>query len=68
LFNNRAGLKTNNDNVATVVFSHPPIGVIGMSETQAALKFGKDRVVAYKSGFGNMFYGLTPTDSGLHKP
>jgi glutathione reductase (NADPH) len=54
--------------VATVVFSHPPIGVIGMNEAQAALKFDKDRVVAYKSGFGNMFYGLTPAESGLHKP
>ena len=54
--------------MATVVFSHPPIGVIGMNEAQAAIKFDKDRVVAYKSGFGNMFYGLIPAESGLHKP
>lgn len=68
LFNGREGLKTNNENVATIVFSHPPIGVIGMNESQAISKFGGDSVVVYKSGFGNMFYGLTPADAGLHKP
>lgn len=68
LFNGRETLKTNNENVATVVFSHPPIGVIGMSESQAVSQFGREAVVGYKSSFGNMFYGLTPADAGLHKP
>lgn len=30
LYNNRPTLKMNYDNVATVIFSHPPIGTIGM--------------------------------------
>jgi glutathione reductase (NADPH) len=54
--------------VATVIFSHPPIGVIGLNTAEAEAKFGKDSVETYKSEFGNMFYGLTPNDCGEHKP
>jgi glutathione reductase (NADPH) len=32
IFNNRTDLKMNYDSVATVVFSHPPIGVVGLTE------------------------------------
>jgi len=49
LFNNRPTLKMDYNNVATVVFSHPPIGTVGYSAEQAAQKFGKDRVKVYTS-------------------
>lgn len=32
IFNNRSDLKVNYNNIATVIFSHPPIGTVGMSE------------------------------------
>jgi glutathione reductase (NADPH) len=66
LFNARKGLKICNENVATVIFSHPPIGVIGMNEADAVRKFGKDAISVHKSGFTNMFYG--PATPGTHKP
>jgi glutathione reductase (NADPH) len=63
IFNNRTDLKMNYDNVATVVFSHPPIGVVGLTESQAFAKFGKDKIKVYKSKFANMFYSLAKDDS-----
>lgn len=32
------------ENVPTVVFSHPPIGVCGLTEAQAVEKFGADNI------------------------
>ena len=36
-------------NVATVVFSHPPIGSIGYTEEQAIKEFGEENIKVYKS-------------------
>lgn len=62
LFNNRPNLKMDYSNVATVIFSHPPIGTVGMSETDALKMYGADRVRIYTSKFVNMFYSLMPAD------
>lgn len=35
LFNNKPTLKMDYTNVPTVIFSHPPLGVIGLSEEDA---------------------------------
>ena len=51
------GAKVSYDNVATVVFSHPPIGTIGLSEQQALDKYGEDNVKVYRSKFANLYYG-----------
>jgi glutathione reductase (NADPH) len=32
------------DTVPTVVFSHPPIGVVGLTEAQATEKYGRENV------------------------
>lgn len=32
LFNNESDLKMDYDNIPTVVFSHPPIGTVGLTE------------------------------------
>jgi glutathione reductase (NADPH) len=52
-----AGAKVSYDLVPTVVFSHPPIGTIGLTEKQAVAKYGQDNVKVYKSKFTNLFYG-----------
>ena len=44
------------NNVATIVFSHPPIGIVGLSEEDAKKKFGDENIKVYKSKFINMFY------------
>lgn len=46
----------NYNNVASVIFSHPPIGSVGLDEESAKAKFGDDKIKIYKSEFINMFY------------
>lgn len=36
------------DNIPTVVFSHPPIGTVGLTEAEARARHGADSVVVYK--------------------
>ncbi len=50
--------KASFDNVPTVVFSHPPIGTIGMTESQAIGKYGRDNIKIYQSKFANLYYGI----------
>ena len=44
-------------NIPTVIFSHPPIGTVGLSEDQARDRFG-DSVKVYTSRFNPMRYAL----------
>ncbi|MFT5547191.1 glutathione-disulfide reductase, partial [Rheinheimera aquimaris] len=37
--------------IPTVVFSHPPIGTIGLTEHEARQKYGDEAVKVYRSGF-----------------
>jgi glutathione reductase (NADPH) len=46
------------DNIATVVFTHPPIGTCGLSEREAREEFG-DEVAVYKSVFVPMINSFT---------
>jgi glutathione reductase (NADPH) len=55
IFNNKNN-KMLYRNIPTVIFSHPPIGSIGMSENYAVNKFGETNIVIYRSSFVNMFY------------
>jgi len=43
--------------IPTVIFSHPTIGTVGMTEEEARSKFG-DEVKIYTAGFTPMFYAL----------
>lgn len=56
LFNNKPNLKMLYKNIATVIFSHPPIGSIGMTEAEAIKEHGETNIVIHKSQFINMFY------------
>ena len=49
--------KVSYDLVPTVVFSHPTIGTIGMTEEEAIEKYGEDNVKVYRSKFANLYYG-----------
>ena len=44
--------------IPTVVFSHPPIGTVGMTEKEAKEKF-KDDIKVYTSVFNPMIYALS---------
>jgi glutathione reductase (NADPH) len=45
-------------NIPTVVFSHPPIGTVGLSEEEAREKFG-DEIKVYKTSFNPMYHAIT---------
>jgi len=59
LFNNKPDEHLDYENVPTVVFSHPPIGTVGLTEPQACERFGKDRVKVYQSAFTSMYTAVT---------
>ena len=59
LFNNKPEEHLNYDNVATVVFSHPTIGTVGLSEHEAREQHGDDNVKVYTSQFTAMYSALT---------
>ena len=63
LFNGQADAKISYLDVPTVVFSHPTIGTIGMSEPEAIAKFGAENVKVYKSKFSNLYYGIFDMES-----
>lgn len=63
LLGNMTNAKVSYDTVPSVVFSHPPIGTIGLTEDQAVAKYGQDNVKVYKSSFANLFYGIFDVDS-----
>lgn len=44
------------EDVPTVVFSHPPLAVMGLTEKQAIDKYGEDNVVVHRSTWVNMMY------------
>ncbi|MFK8014301.1 MAG: glutathione-disulfide reductase [Gammaproteobacteria bacterium] len=58
LFDGQTDRHLNYDNIATVVFSHPTIGTVGMTEPQAREQFG-DAVKTYTSKFTPMYHQLT---------
>jgi glutathione reductase (NADPH) len=47
------------DVIPSVVFSHPPIGSVGLSEDDARKRFPNEPIKIYKSEFVSMFYALT---------
>ena len=47
------------DVVPSVVFSHPPIGTVGLTEDEARVRFPNEAIRVYKSEFVSMFYALT---------
>lgn len=57
LYGGMDGRHLDYDLIPTVVFSHPPIGTVGMTEAQARAAYGDDMKV-YTSGFTPMYYAL----------
>ncbi|KAJ2907113.1 Glutathione reductase [Zalerion maritima] len=50
------------ENIPSVVFSHPTIGSIGMSQPEAEEKYGKENVKIYQSSFVNMWYAMMTSE------
>ncbi|MYJ95374.1 MAG: glutathione-disulfide reductase [Proteobacteria bacterium] len=63
LFGGQPDRRLSYENIPSVIFSHPPVGTVGLSEAQARERFGDDSVRVYRSKFVPMYNALTE-----HKP
>jgi len=63
LFGGQPDRRLSYENIPSVIFSHPPVGTVGLSEAQARQQFGDDPVRVYQSEFVPMYNALT-----AHKP
>jgi len=59
LFGEQPDAKLDYADIPTVVFSHPPIGTVGLSEAQAREQYGEAAVKTYQARFSNMYYALS---------
>jgi glutathione reductase (NADPH) len=62
LFGGEPDARLDYDDIPTVVFSHPPIGTVGLGEDAARARYG-DSVKVYTRRFTSLHYALT-----AHKP
>ena len=44
------------DNIPSVIFSHPPIGTVGLTEDEAVARFGSDQIMIYDHRFTNIYF------------
>ena len=59
LFNGKTDAKMDYELIPTVVFSHPAIGSIGLSQEQAEEKYGAENIKVYESNFAGMYSAIT---------
>ncbi|GAB3630183.1 glutathione-disulfide reductase [Pandoraea terrae] len=59
LFNGKPDEHLDYQNIPTVVFSHPPIGTVGLTEPQAREQYGDAEVTVYQSSFTAMYTAVT---------
>lgn len=59
LFNHKPNEYLDYNLIPTVVFSHPPIGTIGLTEPKAIEQYGENNVKVYKSSVTSMYTAVT---------
>ncbi|MFW7378719.1 MAG: glutathione-disulfide reductase [Oligoflexus sp.] len=59
LFGGKKDAKLDYENVPSVVFSHPPISSIGLSEDDAKEQYGEKQIKCYEARFTNMLFALS---------
>lgn len=59
LFNNLPDEHLDYANIPSVVFSHPPIGTVGLTEPEARAQYGDAAVKVYQSAFTAMYSAVT---------
>jgi glutathione reductase (NADPH) len=58
LFDGKTDRRLDYNLIATVVFTHPPIGTVGLSESEARARYG-DAVKVFVADFTPMYHALT---------
>lgn len=59
LFGGMRERKLDYENIATVLFTHPPIGTIGLTEEEAVRRHGAAQIKIYETQFTPMYHGFT---------
>ncbi len=59
LFNGKTDAKLDYRDIPTVVFAHPPIGTVGMTEEAARAEYGDAAITIYETQFTPMRYALS---------
>ena len=59
IFNGKTDAKMDYELIPTVVFSHPAIGSIGLTQEQAEAKYGAENIKVYQSSFAGMYSAIT---------
>ncbi|XP_041315242.1 glutathione reductase, mitochondrial isoform X6 [Pyrgilauda ruficollis] len=59
LFEGKQDSRLDYENIPTVVFSHPPIGTVGLTEEEAVATHGKDNVKIYNTSFTPLYHAVT---------
>ncbi|MGN8199885.1 glutathione-disulfide reductase [Salinisphaera sp. RV14] len=69
LFGGMPERRLNYHNIPSVVFTHPPIGTVGLSEAEARAAYGDGAVKIYTSHYVALYHGVldekTPSDMKL---
>jgi glutathione reductase (NADPH) len=63
IFGGEQRARINYESIPTVVFSHPPIGTVGLTEPQAKEKYGEDNVKVLQARFAPMVYWANEADN-----
>lgn len=66
LFNNQVNAHLDYETIPTVVFSHPTIGTVGLTEKEAREKYTDEKIKTYASSFTPMQYAITETKEKCH--
>lgn len=59
LFGGQPEARLDYTNIPTVVFSHPPIGTVGLTEREARTTYGMSEVKIYQTRFTSMYDAMT---------
>ena len=63
IFGGKSDAHLDYKNIPSVIFSHPPIGTVGLTEEQAVKRYGVDNVTIYEGRFTNIYYAMTQKKS-----
>ena len=63
IFNDQTESRLDYENIPTVIFSHPPVGTVGLSEADAIAQYGEQDIQVYKNSFVDMRFAVSE-----HKP
>lgn len=61
IFGKQPDAHLDRNNICSVVFSHPPIGTVGLSEEGAITQYGKQHIKVYQTRFNPMFDAFNNT-------